>query len=272
MGLKLEAAGTAIATVIAQLASFVAALVFLIRRREKFGIQLNRETTHMHKSHLAVLLKLGIPLTIQSAFIHFTQLICTSFVNDYGIVASTTNSVGNKIQKFITAFSSSVTQSAGTMVGQNIGAEKYDRVKKIIRTTILCSGVLCIISCLVVWFLPRQLFGLFINSGDVNFDAILELGEKYLHIVALIFIMTPIQGSTQAVVTGSGNAKLSLLSGLLDGVVLRLGISFLFTYGFHMGVIGFFYGNALARLGPVAVGTIYYFSGKWKTYKLLKKA
>ncbi len=38
-----------------------------------------------------------------------------------------------------------------------------------------------------------------------------------------------------------------------------------------MGVIGFFYGNALARLAPVVIGLCYYFSGKWMKRKLLSE-
>lgn len=125
--------------------------------------------------------------------------------------------------------------------------------------------MVCLLSCLVSFFLPRQAFLLFGAEPEI-----LDLGVTYMHICILIFLFTAPQGSYSAVLVGSGNAKLNFISGVLDGVVLRLGISYLLAYGFHMGVIGFFYGNALARLGPIVISVIYYYSGRWKTLKLVK--
>ncbi len=267
--IRLEAAGTAIATVAAQFASFVAAVVFLYRRRGQFGISFTRESMRLHKRHLMVLLRLGIPLTMQSALIHFTQLICTRSINSYGIVASTTNSVGNKIQKLVNILANSIAQGAGAMVGQNIGAKKYDRVREIVRTAILCATAFGILASMISLFLPRAVFSLFIKADDPNFEAILQLGVTYMRITIFVFLISPFQGTFQSVVTGSGNARLAMIAGLLDGVILRLGISYLLAYGLKMGIVGFFCGNALARIGPLLVGVIYYFTGKWKTYRLL---
>ena len=261
---RLEAAGTAIATITAQLASFVAAAIFLYKKKEQFGLELSRKTLTVHKRHLKVLLKLGLPLTAQSALIHFTQLICTSQINQYGLVASSTNGVGNKIQKFINVFVASINNGAGAMVGQNIGAKKYDRVKRIVYTTLCCSSTVALVAVSVALFLPRQAFSLFTNDPEV-----IEFGVTFMHIVVWTFVLTPFQGSFNSVVTGSGNAKLSFWIGFLDGVVLRLGISFTLAYVFNLGVIGFFYGNTFARLGPVALGMWYYYSGKWREKKLL---
>ncbi len=269
--IPLEAAGTAIATVVAQFASFLASFIYLYRRREQFGLKFNRDSLKIHRRHLNILLRLGIPLTAQTALIHCTQIICTRQVNLYGLVASNTNSIGNRIQKLVNIFASSITQGSGAMIGQNIGAQKCDRVKQIVRTTILTAGIFAVTACLVAVFLPEAAFGLFIKSDDPNFQSIVELGAVYMHINIIVFLISPFQGTYQAVVTGSGNAKLAMLAGLLDGIILRLGISFLLAYGFQMGVEGFFWGNALARFGPLIVGAVYYFSGRWKTFQLLKE-
>ena len=63
--------------------------------------------------------------------------------------------------------------------------------------------------------------------------------------------------------------QLGFLGGILDGVVFRIGFSFLFAYGLHMGVTGFLLGDALARLGPILVSGIYYYSGAWRRRKRL---
>lgn len=262
--IPLEAAGTAIATVTSQLASFVAAAIFLLRKKEQFDLDFSLKGMRIRMNHFMVLMKLGIPLAANSALIHGTQIICSSHVNSFGLVASATNSIGNKVHKLINVFTNSINAGAGAMVGQNLGARKIDRVNKIVFTTMRLSACFAVMSGIIAIFFPRQAFSIFTSDPEV-----IEYGVTFLRIFLIVVCISPFQGSLSSVITGSGNSKLSFISGLLDGVILRLGISFLFAYGFNMGVEGFFYGNALARLGPVTVGGLYFLSGKWKTRKLL---
>ena len=52
----------------------------------------------------------------------------------------------------------------------------------------------------------------------------------------------------------------------------RIGISLLIEAIFHLGVASYWWGNSLARVGPMIICMVYYFSGKWKTRKLLTEA
>lgn len=262
--IPLEAAGTAIATVAAQIASFAAAAIFLYKKKDQFQLDFSLKGFKIHGHHLKVLLELGLPLTCQSALIHGTQIICSSHINTFGLVASATNSIGNKVQKLINVFTMSMNGGAGAMVGQNLGARKIDRVKKIVFTTMTLAAIFSSGAAMIALFLPKVAFSLFTND-----QAVIDFGVTYLRINLIVFAIAPFQGSFGSVITGSGHTKLNFIAGLLDGVILRLGISFLFAYTLNMGVVGFFYGNALARLGPTIVSSIYFFSGKWKTRKLL---
>ena len=270
--IPLGVTGTAIATIAAQYMSFGAAAVYLYRRRKQFDLKISRKTIKVSKVHLKALLQLGIPLTAQTSLIHVSLLICTGLINAFGLVASTTNSIGNHITKLANIFTSSINQGAGAMMGQNIGAKKYHRVRKILYVTLCCSLVCGLIASAIVILFPGEVYGLFLTSTDENYEAILELGIVYLRYHVIVFILSAIQGAYQSVVTGTGNAKLGMIAGLLDGVVLRLGFSFLLAYTAGMDVEGFFLANGLARFGPILVGAIYYYSGKWKNYDLLKGA
>ena len=127
----LEAAGTATATVLAQLTSFIACLFTLYRHRERMGLRFALRSIVLHKEHLKILLSIGIPLCAQSLLVQVSLLICSAKINLYGIVASSTNSIGNKVQKLINIFTSSIITGAGAMIGQNLGAHKPERVKKL---------------------------------------------------------------------------------------------------------------------------------------------
>lgn len=216
-----------------------------------------------------MLLRLGIPLAVQSVMIHCTQILCVSHVNAFGVAAAGASSIGKRIGRLINIMTSSVNQGAGSMIGQNLGAGKTERVCEIVKTTLLCAGACSLVAIVLAVFFPRECFSLFLARSDPNFEIITDMGIIFLHMNVLVFLMVPFQGAFQAVVTGCGNTRLVLLSGILDGIVLRLGISFLMAYAAGMGAAGFFLGDALAHLGPLTISLMYYRSGKWKTYRLL---
>ena len=111
---------------------------------------------------------------------------------------------------------------------------------------------------------PRAYFSLFDSNPDV-----LEYARPFMLIAGLIYILGGTMAPFEAVVSGTGHSMLGFLGGMLDGVIFRLGFSFLFAFALHMGVTGFLLGDALARLGPIIVSGSYYFSGAWRRRKRL---
>lgn len=72
-----------------------------------------------------------------------------------------------------------------------------------------------------------------------------------------------------ALINGIGNGSLSLITALLDGVIVRIGLCLLLAGPCGMGVWGYFWGNALAGFVSVIIGDFYYLSGLWKKRKLM---
>lgn len=101
---RLDAAGTAIATALSQMGSCVAAFIFLWKRREHFDFELKPSYFRMDKEILAVLIRLGIPQVVRSMFVRIGMLWVNANANSFGLVVSATNSVGNKLQKFLEVF------------------------------------------------------------------------------------------------------------------------------------------------------------------------
>ena len=262
--LKMEAAGTAWATILAQLASFLASWIFMYKNKERFNFDFKLKSFAIRKEPLKVLLKLGIPRSVQSALINVTLLYCSSQINSFGMVASATNSVGNKVTRFANLITQSIDTGASAMIGQSLGAGKYDRAGKTVHTALAIALVVCAISIVLALTIPKQIYGIFTNDPEV-----IEFGVTFMAISCITFVTASVMGPYQAMVTGVGNASLGFIIGILDGVVLRLGISLLLVKVFNFGVEGYFYGNALARLGPCIIGIIYFYSGAWKRRKLL---
>ena len=262
--LGMEAAGSAWATVIAQIAAFAAAVVFMYQKREHFGFDFRPRSFRMRGEHMKVLLELGIPLAASTTFIHLSQLYCNAHINAYGLVNSTVNGIGNKIVRFANMITSSINTGASTMIGQNLGAGRQDRARKTVYTALGLAAVMGTLNCLLCVFAPRLVLRMFTTDPEV-----IEAGVVFMHISVISFILASWQGPFQAMVTGAGFAKLNFIVGMLDGVILRIGISIVLADWMGMGVLGYYFGNALARLAPCVICTAYFYSGKWKNRRLL---
>ena len=262
----LGAAGTAYATVLGQGLSLLFSVVVLYRKRDRFGFDFKLRSFAVDWEKLWIMLKIGFPMTLRILFINITQMYMTSFVNLYGLTESAAYSIGDKIIHLTNIFSTSARQAASGMVGQNIGAGRQDRVPIIVR----CSAVITLATAVLLsacsLLFPNAMFGLF--SDD---PAVLAYAKVFMRIACLIYILGGIMSPFEAVVSGTGNSFLGFLGGMLDGVVFRLGFSFLFAFVMDMGVAGFLLGDAMARLGPITVSGTYYLTGAWKRRKRLIK-
>jgi putative MATE family efflux protein len=257
--IPMQAAGTAIATVASQIGAFVAAYLYMYKRREQFDFKLSFSYFKVDKPALRIILKLGIPQLVRSITVHGCMLWVKANVNSFGLLSSSTYSIGNKIEKFVLLFEQGVTSAAGAMIGQNLGARKQDRVRKTIMATLLFALALTTVGAVLFLTIPTQLYRVFTVDQDVC-----QLGIVFLRIMTFGCFVTTISGTFKALATGAGAVKLCFMLGIMDGVS-RVVIDLILTMGLGMGVEGFYWGDALCELVTFAMAFTYFISGKWKT-------
>lgn len=262
MGMKV--AGAALATIIGQAASFIFACFYLYRKRQQFGLEFDREMFKFSPKYAKMTAALGTPLAIQSGCIHISMLYVNSMVNSIGVVASATFGVGVRIDDIITKISLGIQQAALPMISQNIAAKKPDRAKKIVYWSWGYSSVLMGSMLLCYVLFSRQIFMLFSDDPLVH-----DMSGEFVRAIVWMFPALCIMRGTTAFIQGIGNAKLSLVLALLDGVVLRIGLSWLFGTVFSLGFYGFVLGYGLAPYGMAIPGIFYFVSGIWKKRKVL---
>jgi putative MATE family efflux protein len=251
--------GAALATVIGQSVSFIWALIYLYRHREAFGFDFKLASFKPDREVLPQLLKLGFPMCLQSAAIQISMMFVNSYINAYGVVASAVTGVGNKLAAITSVVTNALSTAGSSMVGQNIGAEKYDRVPRIIGVSLVIDLAFALVLSAVTVFFPRQIFGVFNSDPEV-----LDMAMTYIPVAVLLYIGFALRSPFFALINGCGNAKLNLTVGLLDGVICRIGLALLMGLGFGMGIMGFWLGNAFAGYVPFLVGGVYFLTGRWK--------
>ena len=113
------------------------------------------------------------------------------------------------------------------------------------------------------------LFGEALFRAFDDNPAVHALSGTFIRAIIWMFPALAIMRGTGAFIQGIGNAKLSMVLALLDGVLLRIGLSWLFGIALEWGFFGFVLGYGLAPYGFAIPGLIYFLSGIWKKRKVL---
>lgn len=258
----MKAAGAAWATIIAQAVSFIVSIIYLYRRREKFGFDFKLKSFKVIPAKLKILTKLGVPLALSSSAINISMLFVSSYVNGYGLAASSTFGVGRRIEQIPGMLTQSVSMACSSMIGQNMAAGKVDRAKKTIYIAIAINVVVYAIALVLFLLFPQQIFGIFTSDAEV-----IDYAPMFMRTIIVAFPAFIIMHGFNPFIQGIGNATLSMVLSILDGVVARLSLAVILGNAF--GLEGLFYGYCLAAYVNALLGAAYYYSGLWKKRKLL---
>lgn len=258
--LHMEVFGAALATVIGQGVSFIVSLIYLYRSRESFGFDFKLRSFRIERTALSRLVALGVPMAIQSAAVSFSKIVLMAWINSFGVIYSALAGVYNKINTMSGIVSNSFTTAGSTMVGQNLGAHKDERVPVILKTVMQCGMIIAGALSAVMYFFSAEVFGMFTSE-----QAVLAVASILTAPIILNFFGSATRSVSFSLINGSGNSKLNLAVALIDGMISRVGIAALLGFALHMDCLGFWYGDALAGFIPFVIGTSYFLSGRWKT-------
>jgi Na+-driven multidrug efflux pump len=185
-------------------------------------------------------------------------------VNQFGTNVIAAYSVGMRLNSLATLPAMTLGSALSTFVGQNLGANKVERVRKGFLSTMGISGVISIAVSLVVVFFGKQLMALFTQDAIV-----VAIGAEYLIIVGSFYIVFSIMFSLVGVLRGAGATIIPMISSILSLWVVRIPLAY--TLSETMGYTGIWWANPIGWFAGLSIVLIYYLSGKWKTKGVVKQ-
>ena len=217
-GLHLDAAGAALATVLAQAVSVGCALAILRRKKlpftfRKSDVRLNEQCRRF--------LAIGLPLALQEFLTQLSFLALCAFVNRLGLAASSGYGVASKIVSFVMLVPSALMQSMASFVAQNIGAGNVKRAKKSMLTGITVGVAFGIVMFALVLRKGDVLAGLFSTDAEV-----VRRGFEYLRGFAPETIVTAVLFSMVGYFNGSNQTLWVMIQGLIQTLLVRLPLAY----------------------------------------------
>ncbi|WP_346698836.1 MATE family efflux transporter, partial [Catenibacillus scindens] len=205
----------ALATIISQFVSAFLCLYRLMRLQTDYRVEPKK--IRFHKRHLKMIISYGLPSGLQNSIIAFANVIVQSNINSFGKMAVAGCGAYSKIEGFgflpITCFALALT----TFIGQNLGAQKYERVKKGARFGIICSVILAEIVGLCIYALAPVFISAFNNDPEV-----IAYGTAQARTVTLFYFLLSFSHCVAGILRGAGKAAVPMLIMLLCWCVIRI--------------------------------------------------
>ena len=257
-------AGAALATVIGQFVSVLFCIHFLYHHSDELQFRFKLKDLIPHKGPAIQIIKIGIPLAIQSAAVQFSFLFVNSMVNSLGITISAAFGVAQKLRNIPGILTQGLGLGASSMIGQNFGSHKHDRVDSTVKWCLMFSSVINIVFGILFWFAPVFCFRLFTPDETV-------LAYSTICILALVIELPAkcAMPACNALVSAQGFVKFSIIIAFLDAFAGRVFFCWLLGIAFEMGALGFFLGYSAGTYLTAIPVFIYYISGLWRRRKTL---
>lgn len=254
-------AGSAWATVISQAGAFVSGIIYLNKTNPV--VKLTTLKLGFDREIFKQSVRIGLPSGLQQTFVALGMLALMRIVNDFGTNVVAAYSVAGRIDSFASMPAMNFAAALSTFVGQNIGAQKLNRVKEGFSATWLMSSGLAIATSAVILIFPRWLMGLFTSDAEV-----IIIGAHYLVIVASFYILFTTMFVIGAVMRGAGDTIIPMFITLFSLWLIRIPLAWILSK--KMGIDGIWWSIPIAWFSGMILSYIYYLKGNWKTKSVVK--
>ncbi len=212
---KKDVEGVAIATVVSQCISAACCIVLLLK--SKGVLQLRFKYLRVYGEQLWEMIKIGVPSGLQGCLFSISNVVVQSSVNSFGKAVMAGNSYSQQIESVVYQAINGVSLSALSFVGQNYGAERFDRIKKIVLECVLLVTAVGVVLGGIAGLLAKPIVGLI--TGDAY---VVDVAAERLLIVCTPYFLFGIMDVYSSALRGFGKSTSSMLINLFCTCVFRL--------------------------------------------------
>lgn len=197
----------------------------------------------------------GFPASVSVMTVGVGIFVITYFISDFGKEAVAAYGIATRIEQIVLLPTIGLNTAALTLVAQNNGAKRFDRIRQILHVSLRYGGVLMGAGTIAVFLCSPYLMGLF--TGD---SAVARIGSSYLKIAAFALYAYVILYVNVATLQGLKRPLFAIWIGLFRQIVAPTLVFFLCTQVFHLGLMGIWWGIFSITWGA-ALFTLFYVRG-----------
>ncbi|MDD2496140.1 MAG: MATE family efflux transporter [Tissierellia bacterium] len=253
---KWGVSGAALATIISQAGSAIASVIYMWKLFPH--LKFKRSQWVFEKKKLIIVLRLAVPIILQSSVIAFGFILLQKLINSFGPASIEGFVAMNKAEQLMHIPSNAFNVAISNFTGHNIGAKQTDRIKKGYRSTIIMGSAFCIVMVIFTFFYGKNILRMF----NITDEAMIR-GSEHLYTVAAFMIFSTINNITGGLLQGAGDVKVTTIAGFVN-----LTIRLVTAYTMATTAINFrsiYFSLPPAWIVACLITVTRYRSGKWKT-------
>lgn len=213
----MNVAGVALATIISQGISAVLVVIALTKRTDACRLQLKK--LRIYKNQLGKIIRIGLPAGIQGSLFSISNVIIQSSINSFNSDAIMSgNGAAANIEGFVYVIMDSFTQTSVNYTGQNAGAHRFDRVKKVFATCMGYVALFGLVTGFAVWFFGKPLLSIYITDSPQA----VAYGCSRLMYLALPYFLCGMMNVATGALRGLGSSLVPMLISVLGVCVFRV--------------------------------------------------
>lgn len=255
--------GAAIATDISQAISCILAIGYLLKVKSDYKLYI--KDLKINKETAVKIIKIGLPTAIQNMVISFSNVLVQSSVNAYGATAMAGYAAYLKIDGFNILPVLSISMAITTFTGQNVGANRLDRVKKGMYSSLIMVLVYTVFIGTVLLIFSHQVLGLFTHSAQVIMYG--QLAMKYF---CPYYFLLGILNVFAGTVRGAGKGIPPMIILLFSMCIFRI-LWIKIALPFYSSIDGVFILYPISWLVGAILMIFYTKFGKWLPHKQMEK-
>lgn len=260
---RLGLAGAPLGTIIANLVMLGISYYFVLRKHVLLNIR--KWDYSIDWGIIKQIFVIGVPAAMQMALVSIGGILLVSLVNKFGSDVTAAYGIGVQLDQLSTLPAMAIGMSVSSMVAQNLGAEKYDRVREILKYSIIFVLVSTVFFFALIYGFPRMIISIFTKESAVS-----SLALGYIRIVSFSYFILGIMFVLQGILRGAGDTMYMFIFSLIGLVIVRYPAAYVLSGYTSLSFRGIWFGIVISSLVGFTLSITYYYSGRWRK-SLVKK-
>ena len=213
--LHMDVAGVALATVISQVISAFLVVFSLMKEEDEFKLDITK--LKINRDILFHIIKIGVPAGFQGIMFSFSNVIIQSSVNSFGAITVAGNSAASNLEGFVYVAMNGFSQGTLTFTSQNVGASKYQRVKKVVIYSEVLVMIIGLVLGNLMYAFGRPLLAIYTDN-----PLVLEAGMERFSIICTLYFLCGMMDVAANAIRGLGHSLLPMFVTVIGVCGLRL--------------------------------------------------
>jgi putative MATE family efflux protein len=263
---ELGIAGSAMSTLIGQLVSVVAILVMLYMRRHPLRLAGGDLALLVPDPALLRLVVFkGVPMGLQMIVISAAALTVMGLVNGYGSRVAAAYGIAAQLWTYVQMPALAIGAAVSSMVAQNVGARRWDRVDRITAAGIAFNLALTGMLIMLLYLFDRAVLGLFLGSDDAAIAIAIHINNA----ASWSFILFGVTVVLFATVRATGAVTPPLIILIVSVLLIRTG----FAYAMRgvMGQEALWWCFPVGSIASLLLAIAYYRLGGWRSMDIIER-